>query len=143
MTPEHNKAIARRFFAASDAANEAAFGDLLAPDFVAHLPGAPGPLNREALLQVGRLFSAAFSDHHYTIEDQLAEGDKVATRVTWRAIHTGEFQGLHPTGRQVVAPGIAIMRIYDGRIVEHWARYDLMGIMQQLSAVSAPAQPQH
>jgi ketosteroid isomerase-like protein len=97
MTTKENKAIVRRYFAASDAADEVGVNALLAPDVAVHYPGAPGPpgpLNREALMQVGKMFWGAFSDSHYTIEDQVAEGDKVATRPTWRATHTGDFQGL-------------------------------------------------
>ena len=78
MSTEQRKAIARRFFAASDADDQAAFDELLAPDLVVHYPGAPGPLDRETFLQMGGMMLAAFSDHHYTIEDQVAEGDRVA-----------------------------------------------------------------
>jgi len=133
-----NKAIHRRYFAASDAADLAAFDELMAPDFVNHYPGAPGPLNREATLQMGTMFWAAFSDHYYTIEDQIAEGDKVATRLAWRAIHSGDFQGLPPTGRKVAVSGIAVAHIKDGIILEHWATFDQMGMMQQLGLVPPP-----
>ena len=134
----HNKGIARRFFAASDANDEAALNELLAPDLVAHVPAVPGPVNRETLLQVGRMFSAAFSDSPYTIKDQLAEVDKVATRVTWRAVHTGEFQGLPATGKQIMGPGMMIMHIKHGKIVEYWANYDQMGMMRQLGLIPPP-----
>jgi steroid delta-isomerase-like uncharacterized protein len=133
-----NKGIARRFFAASDANDESALNELLAPDLIAHVPAVTGPVNREMLLQVGRMFAAAFSDTHYTIEDQIAEVDKVATRVTWRAVHTGEFQGLPATGKQIVGPGMMIMHIKDGKIAEYWANYDQMGMMRQLGLIPPP-----
>ena len=128
-----NKAIARRFFEASDA-------ELLAPDLVVHFPGAPAPLNREALLQELSMFNAAFSDTHIMVEDQIAEGDKVATRVTWRGTQSGNFQGLPPTGKQIAMGAIIVQRIKEGKILEHWPLFDLMGMMQQLGLV-APPQP--
>jgi steroid delta-isomerase-like uncharacterized protein len=111
---------------------------LLAPDLIAQVPAVPGPVNREALLQVSRMFSVAFSDSHYTIEDQIAEGSKVATRVTWRAVHTGEFQGLPATGKQITGPGMMIMHIQQGKIAEYWAHYDQLGMMRQLGLIPPP-----
>jgi steroid delta-isomerase-like uncharacterized protein len=139
MTSEQNKAVARRFFEALGANDQATLKELLAPDFVAHHSATPGPLSREALLQGISMISAAFSDNHYTIEDQIAEGDRVATRVTWRAIHSGDFQGLSPTGKQVVVSGIAVERHKDGKIVERWVNHDQLGLIQQIGIV--PPQP--
>jgi steroid delta-isomerase-like uncharacterized protein len=138
MTTEENKAIARRFFEALGANDQAALNELLAPDFVAHHSATPGLLNREALLQGISMVSVAFSDNYYTIEDQIAEGDRVATRVTWRATHTGDFQGYSPTGKQIEVSGIAIERHKDGKIVERWLNYDQLGVMQQLGLVPPP-----
>jgi predicted ester cyclase len=91
------------------------------------------------MLQGLGMISAAFSDSHYTVEDQIAEGDKVATRPTWRAIHSaGDFQGLPPAGKQVVVLGISIERIQDGKIVERWVSYDQIGMMQQLGLIPPP-----
>lgn len=138
MTAEHNKATARRFFEALGANDQAALNELVAPDFVAHHSATPGPLNRETLLQGIGMVSAAFSNSQYTIEDQLAEEDRVATRVTWRATHTGDFQGYPPTGKEIEVSGIAIERHKDGQIVERWLNYDQLGVMQQLGLVPFP-----
>ena len=140
MTSEQNKAIPRSFFKAFQTNDEAAMKEVLAPDFVGNHAGSPDPMNREALLQTIGMFSAAFSDQEYTIEDQIAEGDRVATRVTWRATHSGDFQGLAPTGKRIEMSGIAIERIKDGRIVERWLNHDQMGLMQQLGLVPPPGQ---
>ena len=140
MSTEQNKSIARRFSEAFASNDQATFNELLAPDLVAHVPGAPGPLNREAFLQLGNMFLAAFSDSHITLEDQIAEGDKVVSRYTWRMVHTGAFQGLPPTGKQLAVTGIDIARIKDGKIVEYWANQDQMGMMQQLGVIPAPGQ---
>ena len=138
MTIEQNKAIARRFFEAFEANDQADYKELLAPDFVAHQAGAPGPLNREEFLQVASTFHAAFSEQKYLVEDQIAEGDKVAQRTTWRATHSGEFQGLSPTGKQLEISGITIERIKDGQIVERWVNIDQMGMGQQLGLIPPP-----
>ncbi|HLF74778.1 MAG TPA: ester cyclase [Anaerolineales bacterium] len=138
MTTEQNKAIVRRFFEAFKADDQAALKEVLAPDVVAHLPGAPGPQNREAMLQGVSMFNAAFSDRSFTIDDLIAEGDRVATRTTMRAVHSGDYQGQPPTGKQIVVSGLTIERIQDGKIVERWFIHDRMDLMQQLGLVPPP-----
>lgn len=140
MSTEQNKAVARRFFEAFEAGDQDALKDVLAPDAVAHHPGSPDPVNREALLQTIAAYGAAFSDQQYTIEEQIAEGDKVVTRTIWQATHSGEFQGQPPTGKQVAITGIATDRIEDDQIVEHRVLMDTMGLMQQLGLVPPPQQ---
>jgi steroid delta-isomerase-like uncharacterized protein len=137
---EQNKAIARRLFQAVEASDQAALKELLAPDFIAHQTGPPGPLNREAFLGGISAASASFSDQHYTIEDQIAEGDKVVTRVAWQGTHSGDFQGVPPTGKQLIGGGVAIEHIKDGRIVERWANLDLLGLLQQLGLFPTPSE---
>lgn len=133
MSVEQNKALMRRFFQAFERNDQATLRELLAPDFVAHLPGAYEQMDRETFLQkVIGAFKAAFGEQKYTIEAQIAEGDRVATLATWRATHTGEFQGQPPTGKEIVLSGMAMDRIRDGKIVEHWARHDQLDFMQQL-----------
>jgi steroid delta-isomerase-like uncharacterized protein len=145
MSVEQNKAIARRLFEAVGAGDQAALEELLAPDFVAHQPGTAvrlpvDQLSRAEFLQSLSATNAAFSDQQYTIEDQVAVGDKVVTRVSWRATHSGDFQGVPATGKQLVGGGIAIERIEDGKIVERWAQPDRLGLMQQLGRVPAPSE---
>jgi steroid delta-isomerase-like uncharacterized protein len=82
-------------------------------------------------------FRTAFPDWVETVDEVIAEGDKVVIRVTGRGTHEGEFQGIPPTGRQVIATGVGIGRIENGRIAEAWAAYDALGLMQQLGAVPA------
>ena len=132
-----NKAIARRFFEAFEANDQAAFNEVLAPDLVAHTH-APGPVNRETMLQGVSMFNAAFSELHFTIEDLITEGDKVVARTTLRAVHSGNFQGLPPTGKQIAMDAIIVQRIKEGKIAEHWPLFDLMGMMQQLGLVPPP-----
>jgi predicted ester cyclase len=80
---------------------------------------------------------AAFPDWHRTIEDIIAEGDKVVIRFTFRATHKGEYQGVPATGKQVKETGILIFRIASGKIVEVWEEADELGFMRQLGAIPA------
>ena len=95
MTAEQNKAAIRRFLEAA-ASGPAAVKELLAPDFVAHLPS--GPANQEGFLQQINFFGAALSNQQFTVNDIIAEGDKVV-RTTFRTTHSGEFMGLPSTGK--------------------------------------------
>ena len=83
---------------------------------------------------------AALPDSHHTIEDMIAQGDKVVTRFTWRGTHQGEFQGIAPTGKQVEIKGIWIHRLAGDKIVEgrRWGVLDMLGLLQQLGATIAP-----
>jgi predicted ester cyclase len=133
MTSEQNKAVVRRFFEAFEANDQAALNELLAPDLVAYMHGRPDPQSRETHVQGIRMWNAAFSDTRFTIHEQIAEGDMVATRETMRSIHSrGDFQGLPPTDKEVTSGAISIERIRDGTIVERWVIYDFLGMMQQL-----------
>ena len=140
MSTEQNKAIARRLNQAFDTNDQATLNELLAPDLKAYFPGIPTPLNRDALLQVVSQFAAAFTDNQTTTDDQIAEGDKVMTRLTWRAVHSGDFQGIPATGKQIEVTGVAIERIQKGKIVEHWSNLDQMSLMQQLGVIPVPGQ---
>jgi len=136
MTIEQNKAIVGRFLEATVASDQDRLNELLAPDFVAHQP--EGPQNRQAFLQHLSTFRMAFSDSRFTIEEQIAEGDKVVTRATWQAIHSGEFQSLPPTGKQIEVSTLLIGRIQDGKIVESRSLFDQLSMMQQLGLIPPP-----
>ena len=84
------------------------------------------------------MFRQAFPDSYFTIEDMMAEGEKVATRKTFHGTHQGESMGILPTGQQVSMGLIDIVRIADGRVVEHWSMADNLGMMQQLGIVPLP-----
>ncbi|HUG17039.1 MAG TPA: ester cyclase [Thermomicrobiales bacterium] len=77
---------------------------------------------------------AAFPDTHFTIDDMLAEDDRVATRVTWRATHEGEFAGIAPTGRQIEMSAMFIHRMGNGKAIESWGFGDAIGIFDQIKA---------
>jgi predicted ester cyclase len=138
MTAEQNKAIVRRLIEAFAANDEGALKEVLAPDLVAYSHGAPGAQNREVHLQGISMWNAAF-ETHFTVEDQIAEGDKVATHGTMRAVHNrGDFQGLPPSGKEIVVGWINIERIKDGKIVERRVSADWTGMLQQLGLIPPP-----
>jgi predicted ester cyclase len=139
MSTEENKALARQQFAEWDQKGYTGTGALVSPDFVAHLPGSPGPLNLEGYKQYAAPFDQGFPGLKHTIEDQIAEGDRVVSRIIWYATHTGNFQGIPPTGKQVTMTGIAIIRVANGKIAEFWGEFDALGLLQQLGAIPAPA----
>lgn len=135
---KQNKTIARKVFEDIQSQRNLALVDqLVAGDYVGHTPladihGPDGAKQFEAMLH------EAFPDYQVTVEDQIAEGDEVATRWTCRGTHKGEFQGMPPTGKQVTMTGITIFRIANGKLVEGWTNPDLLGMLQQLGAVPAP-----
>ena len=136
----HNKTLVRRSIEeVYNQGNLAVVDDLVASDFVIHLPSEEihGPAGAKQYVAALR---AAFPDLRVTIEDQFAEGDRVATRWTARGTHTGAFQGIPPTGKRGSMTGIDIDRIADGRVVECWVNSDDLGLLQQLGVIPTPGQ---
>lgn len=139
---EANKAIARRFFTEVwGAGSEPVALELLSPTYLGHMTGSPAPLNRDGWLGFFRHFRQAFPDAQFTIEDMVAEGDRVVLRLTMRGTHLGVFNGIPATGRSVVVPGVSIERIAGGKIVEGWVTNDALGMLQQLGVLPAPPAP--
>lgn len=138
MTSEEHKTLARRFLKAFGSNDQATLEEVLADDFVIHVPGMPGPVDRKTHVQGIGIFAMAFSEVDINIEDQIAEGDKVASRGNFRATHTGNFHGLESTGKQVAINVLTIDRIKDGKIEERWLNMDDLGMMQQLGALPQP-----
>src|SRR5215207_6010958 len=136
---EQNKAIVRRNYETADKNDLTTFSQQLAPDISVHLPGMPGPLNREALIQMMNVMFSGLTQRQHVFEDQIAEGDKVATRLTLHAVHTGEFQGMPATSKKIAVQQIAIHRIQNGRIVEVWVSSDDISMMKQLGLMPSQA----
>jgi steroid delta-isomerase-like uncharacterized protein len=130
---EENKALTRRSWEAPD--NPDIIDEVYAPDLVWHDPGQEIRGSEEAK-QFTAKYRSAFPDMSVTVEDEIAEGDKVVTRWTLRGTHQGEIEEFGPpTGRHVELNGITISRIEGGKIVEEWNGYDNLGMMQQLGLV--------
>ncbi len=127
---EENKALALRSWESVD--NPDTLDEVYAPDVVWHQPEGDIQGLEEAE-QFVAMIKTAFPDMSTTVEDVIAEGDKVVTRVTIRGTHQGEVEEFGPpTGRRVEVQGLSLHRIEDGKIVEEWNSYDNLSILQQL-----------
>ncbi|MEE8466325.1 MAG: ester cyclase [Dehalococcoidia bacterium] len=119
-------------------ANHGIVDEFMSPDFVHHLTDPRLPEGREGIKLLGQAIVAGFPDVHAAVLDLLADGDKVIERTQTSATHTGEFNGIPPTGRQVGWTEIHIYRLEDGKIVEQWSEIDLLGLLVQLGAFPGP-----
>jgi len=136
---EEKKAIARRALEEPwNQGNLDVVDETVASDWVQHEPGME--YGAEALKEFITAYRAAFPDLHYTIEDEIAEGDKVVTRWIATGSHQGELMGIPPTGKQIAVWGIAIDRLEGGKIVESWVVYDQYGMLQQLGVIPSPGE---
>ena len=138
-TEETNIRVVRRFFEVGPSGGDLEAADaLLSPEFSLHTPlPTPGP-GIPAMNNVITTCRAAFQDLQVTIEDMMAEDDRVACRFTARGVHAGEFMGLPPTGKKIAMTGIEIFRLRNGKITELWGEANLMGLMQQLGILPGP-----
>jgi steroid delta-isomerase-like uncharacterized protein len=110
------------------------FDELFADDFVDHTPQPNMIPNKEGVRGLYRALRAAFPDFHAEIHWQAADGDLVTTYKTYHGTHQGPFLGLAPTGRRIHFEAVDVMRVRDGKIVEHWGVANLFSLMQQLGA---------
>ena len=141
MSAEENKDLVRHYYDELwNKGNVAIIDALTTSDYAYHLAGSPAPLDHTGLRQYESTLRAAFPDWHATVEDMLAEGDKVAVHWTGGGTHQGTFQGIPATGKQVTAPGMTILRIVDGKIAEERVVADTLGALQQVGAIPLPGQ---
>jgi predicted ester cyclase len=138
MSLEQNKAVVQRFVEEVQCRhNLAVVDELFGPTIVDHT-GMVDPPNREGARKLFAMMFAAFPDLHVTIRQQIAEGDKVVSYKTFRGTHGGPFMGIPATGKAVSFDVIDILTVQDGQFTEHWMVGDMLGLMQQLTAVPAP-----
>jgi predicted ester cyclase len=143
MSTEANKAVARRFLEeAFGQGNLAVVDEIIAPNQVNGGPGAlPGmPTGPEGAKMTITMYRNAFPDLHFTIDEQVAEGNTVVTRWTARGTNTGELAGMPVTGKPATVVGVGVDRIENGKIVESWGIFDQFGMLQQLGVIPAPGQ---
>ena len=117
----------------------AALDELLAPDFVCHLPGMPEWRGPAGVAEVVCSLRAAFPDWHERVDELVAEGDLVASRYTSTGTHLGTFWGIAPSGRRVTVAEMALFRFAGDRIAEQWNVTDLLGLLRQIGAREIPA----
>lgn len=141
MSSDENKALVRHYLdQVWTKGNLEIIDKVIAQEYVQHARGVPP--GREGVHRFFAMIRSAFPDAHYSVDDLIAEGDKVVWCWTIRATHTGPFQGLSPTNRAVMITGMSIVKIRDGKFVEGWGEQDNLGMMQQLGAIPEPGQPE-
>jgi predicted ester cyclase len=139
MSTEKNKALVRRFYEEIDKGNIDAMDEMVAEDYIDHnplpFPGfAPG---REGLKQAFKLFLVATPGYH-KIEEQIAEGDKVVTRLTSYGKHEGDLPGAPRTGNDMKMTSITIHRIANGQLVEKWSEKNMIALLTQIGVMQPP-----
>jgi predicted ester cyclase len=136
VSDEDNKVLVRRFVdEVQSGGNIDLIDEICSPQFVNHSAPPGIPADCDGIKMVTAMFRRAFPDSYFTVEDMMAEGDKVATRKTFHGTHEGEFMGIPPSGRSVSMGLMDIVRISEGRVVEHWSVGDSLGMMQQLGVI--------
>lgn len=142
MSAESNKALVRRFYEEIDKGNVDVLDELVAEDYLDHNPPPfPGlPPGREGLKQAFKIFWVATPGYH-RIEDQIAEGDRVVTRLTSFGKHEGDLPGAPRTGNDLKMTSITIHRIAGGKLVEKWAEKDVLGFLQQIGVIPQQKHP--
>jgi len=115
--------------------NHGIVDELMTPNFIHHLTDPRLPAGRDGIKALGQVIVAAFPDVHASVQDLIADGDKVIERTQTSATHTGEFNGIPPTGKQVGWTEIHIYRLEGGKIAEQWSEIDLLGLLVQLGAI--------
>jgi steroid delta-isomerase-like uncharacterized protein len=141
VSVERNEVLTRRAIGIWTSGDVEAADEIYAPGYVNHQhshPAAGGLRGVEAMKRFAAEFRSAFPNFRNSIDDQVAEGDRVVTRFKSRGTHKGRFLGLAPTHREITWTGITIDRVADGRIAESWASWDMPGMLQQLGAAAWP-----
>ncbi len=136
MSPEDNKALAQRWLEEVwNKGDLSLIDELIAPNYVLHDPTRPGLKGRAGIKESIAMFRTAFPDLHFTIEDQVAERERIVTRYTVQGTHLGPLMGIPATGKQGIITGIDIYRITDGQIEEAWSNWDTLGLLQRMGVI--------
>lgn len=139
MSAEENKNLNLRWIQAANDRDWAGEAACRTADYTAHMQGTAGPLDAGGWAGFLSMFTTAFPDMQIAVEAAVSERDTVASRWTITGTHQGDFLGVPATGRQITMRGIDFSRVVDGKIAEHWAQFDVLGVMQQIGAMPTPA----
>ncbi len=133
---EDNKQVVARFIEEfKNHANHDIVDELMTPGFIHHLKDPRLPAGRAGMKLLGQVVAGGFPDVQATVDELLADGDRVIERTSAAATHTGDFNGIPATGNKVVWTEIHIYRIENGKIAEMWSEVDLLGLLVQLGAI--------
>jgi len=137
MTTEKNKMAMQRFTEFINTASEQLASELISPDAIFYVPGRTEPMRGPAgYMATLAMMRGGFPDIQWTLEELIAEGEKIAARFTMRGTHKGTFFGVPPTGRKIEVQAMNFYRFSDGRIVEERGQPDLLGLLQQIGAMA-------
>jgi steroid delta-isomerase-like uncharacterized protein len=135
MTAETNRLVMHRFTEFINTASEELAKELISPKAIFHVPGRPEPMQGPAgYLAIIGMMRGGFRDIQWTLEEMVAEGDKVAARFTMRGTHKGTFFGVPPTGKTIAVQAMNFYRLSDGQFVEERGQPDMLGLLQQIGA---------
>ncbi len=139
VSEQENAALVRRAWEEVNRKNLDFFDEVYAPTVRYHGPDGDieGPAGLKEMVSG---YLAAFPDMQITVEDVIASGDEAVARVTFRGMHQGELLGIAPTGKRIEISGMNLVRIENGQVVEEWENIDMLGLMQQIGAIPAPAE---
>jgi len=135
---EQNKELVRNFFSAIDKSDFAKIQELSAAEFGFRAPGLPGPIAVEGIIQAIKVHYTAFPDWKHTVEDLVADGDKVAVRLAQTGTHKAEYEGIPATGKDISMPAICLLVIANGKVKEVWAVENYWDFYQQLGMELKP-----
>ena len=127
-----NKELVRKFIAAIDENAFPKLQELTSADFVVKAPGLPTPMGHQMLFEVIKRHYTSFPDWQHTIEDLVAEGDRVVAKVMQKGTQKAEYDGVAATGREVTQAGEYVFRVANGKIQELWVVEDNLGLYRQL-----------
>ena len=136
MMTETNRRLMKRFMVFINTASEALAMELISPDAIFHVPGSAEPLQGPAgyLVVIG-MMRRGFPDIQWTLEETIAEGDRIAARFTMRGTHQGTFLGVAPTGRKIEVKAMNFHRLSEGKFVEEHGQPDLLGLLLQIGSM--------
>jgi steroid delta-isomerase-like uncharacterized protein len=138
MTSDTNKQVMIRFTDFINTASETLAAELISPDAIFHVPGRSEPMRGPAgYLAIIQMMRGGFPDIQWTLEETVAEHDKVAARFTMRGTHLGTFFGTPSTGKKITVQALNIYRLSGGQIIEETGQPDLLGLLQQIGAIPA------
>jgi len=136
MAAETNKLVMNRFLEFINSASEKLAHELISPSAVFHVPGRTEPMRGPAgYLAIIGMMRGGFPDIQWTLEEMVAESDKIAARFTMRGTHRGTFFGVPPTGKTISVQAMNIYRLSGGQFVEEHGQPDMLGLLQQIGAV--------
>ena len=136
---EQNKELMRKSFEEWNKGNSEYFMEATTSDYILYSPsGNPNSMSREETVENVKMFWKGFPDISFNIEELIAVGDKIIVRFITRGTHNGEYMGIPATGNKIESSGIIISRIVNGKVVEQWEDFDMLGMMQQLGMELKP-----